>query len=123
MIEKTMDPTTWITNRTVENDENVLYYENTDGKKWKIKGSCIACGLCENHVSDEGSIAIITNKIINSNNEIETYTRELNWVGIAGTPGACIETNFQNRLDIPMTPDFVNEIDGCTLSGEWIDAD
>ena len=122
MIEQTTDPTTWITSRTVENSENVLYYENSDGKKWKINGTCIACGLCEELPPIGSNTTITINKIINSNNQVETFTREVVWVGQPGTPNACLETNFENRPDIPMTPDFVNEIDGCTLSGEWIDA-
>jgi hypothetical protein len=116
-----MDPTTWITSRTVNVANNpVIKYENIDGKRWKIVGECNACGLCETPPTDGSNFSIQNNVFINENNEIESYSRTLVWNNSPGVPGACLETNFNDRKDIPMTPDFVNEIDGCQLTGTWL---
>jgi hypothetical protein len=53
--------------------------------------------------------------------ERETYTRYFIWNDDPGLPGACIEIDFEKRKDIPMTPDGVNTIEECTLSGVWIE--
>jgi hypothetical protein len=120
MIEETMDPTTWITSRTTnDNNESVLEYENTDGKKWKITGNCIACGLCEQLPNQGSNTTVIINKVV-IDGEMSEYTRTLQWVAEPGTAGACLEVDYQLRKDISITPDLVNEIEGCTLSGEWI---
>lgn len=114
MIE-TEDPTTWI----VEQTHDYKIYENTDGRKWKISGRCIACGLCENKLGNIGDKETFTNIII-KNGIRETYTRTINWLEEPGTENACLEEEYHNRKDIPMTPDAINSIYGCSLSGEWI---
>jgi hypothetical protein len=114
MIE-TEDPTTWI----VEQTENYRIYENIDGRRWKISGKCIACGMCEPEIGNVGDRIVIENiRVVDGVKE--TYTRTLNWIGVPGTPNACLEENYQQRKDIPITPEAVNEIEECTLSGEWI---
>ena len=52
---------------------------------------------------------------------MQSYTRELVWYGEPGTANACIETNFELRKDIPLTPDFTQNTPGCSLVGEWLD--
>jgi hypothetical protein len=116
MIESTEDPTTNIIERT----EDYIEYENTDGKKWRVYGKCSACGLCENQPLEIPSIANEQHRRMLLDGTEESWTRTLNWVAIPGTPGACIEENFNNRKDIPITPDLVNSIEICTLEGVWI---
>lgn len=118
MAEYTEDPTTIITERT----EEYIQYENTDGKKWQIHGKCIACGLCENIPSEIPSTIIEENRRILQDGTEEIWTRKLIWVSEPGNPGACIEEQFENRKDIPIMPDLVNNIEQCTLEGIWIDA-
>lgn len=116
MIIKTEDPTTWITNKT----EELIEYENIDGKKWIIYGKCNACGLCE--IYDESLIIdnITTQTNIKMvNNEIILWQRQLLWKNKPGVPGACEEINYSSRKDIPIIPDLVNSIKECALSGEW----
>jgi hypothetical protein len=116
MIEDTMDYTTWITARYINPDGlDVVEYENSDGKKWKIYGKCNACGLCEDNATQHVNIRYNPHT-----KKKETYTRNFDWYDKAGIPGACIEKDFELRKDIPMTPDAVNSIDGCVLFGEWI---
>lgn len=113
MIE-TMDPTTWITDQ----GDGFVCYENADGKKWAIIGRCNSCGACEPEFASPGETTTNVNYTI-SNNERQEYTRVLLWSKPPGEPGACSEVDFHQRKDIPITPDLVNAIPGCVLSGEW----
>lgn len=116
MIEYTEDPTTVITHRTEEYTE----YQNTDGKKWRVYGKCIACGLCENKPLQIPSTVIEENRKILEDGTEQIWTRKLIWSAEPGNAGACIEEGFENRKDIPMTPDFINSNETCTLEGVWI---
>lgn len=112
---ETIDPTTWI----VEQTDNTVVYSNTDGRVWKIIGKCNACGLCEPKFESVGKTTIINNSII-VDGVMQKYTRKLLWKDTPGQPNACEEEGYALRKDIPMTADFVNQIDGCSLKGEWI---
>jgi hypothetical protein len=122
MIEETMDYTTWITARYVNSEGiDVVEYQNTDGKRWRISNNCIACGLCEMRPEGNNNTVIHTNYYIDENNQRQSYTRTLIWYGEPGTPGACVESDYEARKDIPVTPDFTQEIPECTLVGEWLE--
>ena len=116
MIIETEDYTTWIYETGVINDEPYRDYENTDGKKWRVYGTCNACGMCENHEPSHFNV-----RYNPYTQEKETYTRYFTWIDKPGVPGACIEENFEERKDIPMTPDCINAIDECVMRGEWIE--
>jgi hypothetical protein len=112
---ETEDYTTWIYETGVINDEPYKDYENTDGKKWRVYGTCNACGACE--IGEE----FHTNTRVHpETGERDTYTRYFTWVNKPGVPGACLEKDYEKRKDIPMTPDCINAIDECVLRGEWI---
>ncbi len=114
---ETEDYTTWITETGLINDEPYVNYENTDGKKWRVYGNCNACGACEiPYQSQQENVRINL-----ETGQKETYTRILDWIDTPGTPGACLEENYETRKDIPMTPDCINQIPECTLTGEWIE--
>jgi hypothetical protein len=116
MIEETMDPTTWITDRV----DDVVYYQNTDGKRWRISGTCNRCGACETFSLAAGQTAEYVT-YIKKDGVISTYKRYVEWHDVPGTANACSEINYHERKDIPATPDGVNEIEECALSGEWLD--
>lgn len=117
MIEETEDPTTWITNRVGD----VIYYENTDGLKWSMSGTCIACGECEKIPENITAGMTVTDVNIRrlANGTNQEWTRVLVWNGQPGTQNACLEDGFAARKDIPMTPDAIRP--NCTLVGEWIE--
>lgn len=112
----TVDPNTQIIDKNSEYTE----YENTDGKKWRISGTCIACGLCENKPTQIPSTVIEENRRILNDGSEEVWTRTLVWSAEPGNAGACVEEGFESREDIPITPDFVNDNEICTLQGIWI---
>lgn len=117
MIELTEDITTIITDRV----DDKIFYENTDGRKWWIAGTCVACGECESF--PDNFFPGITINQINirklSDGSYEEWIRVLTWNSHPGTPSACVESGFSTRKDIPMTPDGINS-PSCTLYGEWI---
>lgn len=118
MIEETEDPTTWITSR--ENDK--IYYENSDGKRWWISGTCTACGECESF-PDNFSPGMIINQVNIrklTDNSYQEWIRILTWNNYPGSVGACTEEDYELRKDIPMTPNGVGA-GSCTLNGEWIE--
>jgi len=121
MIEETMDPTTWITQRSSDGNGTIIEYENIDGKRWRITRDCNLCGLCEMRPEANTNVVLHTNYYVDANNQMQSYTRELVWYGEPGTANACIETNFELRKDIPLTPDFTQNTPGCSLVGEWLD--
>jgi hypothetical protein len=115
---QTQDPTTWITANGVIGGASVVQYENTDGLRWRITGTCNACGLCENPPEEVPSV--VTEKNYRYVDGVEVvWERTLIWHKTPGEPGAVEESLFGNRLDIPMTPD-VNDEPRCTLNGEWM---
>lgn len=117
MIEETEDPTTWITERT----GSKIFYENIDGRKWSMEGTCIACGECENIPADITIGMSVTDVNIRklADGSIEEWSRTVVWHGQPGTQNACLENDYALRKDIPMTPDAIRP--NCTLIGEWIE--
>jgi len=113
---ETEDYTTWIYETGLINGEPYRDYENTDGKKWRVYGTCNACGMCENYEPSHFNV-----RYNPYTEEKETYTRHFIWADGPGVPGACIEKNFEARKDIPMTPGAINPIEECVLRGEWIE--
>jgi hypothetical protein len=113
---ETEDYTTWIVDDGFINGEPYKEYENIDGKKWIIYGSCNACGCCEEEKKYNYNI-----RIDPKTGKNDMYVRELEWTNKPGIPGACIEKNYELRKDIPMTPDFVNKSVECSLKGKWIE--
>ena len=113
---ETIDYTTWITDTGVINDEPYTDYENTDGKKWRVYGTCNACGMCENY--EEISVNI---RVHPETGERDTYTRYFTWTNEPGVPGACLEKDYEKRKDVPMSVNYVNKTQECTLRGEWIE--
>lgn len=93
---ETQDPNTFITDR----GPGFVVYENTDGKRWIILGTCICCGQCE----------------VGSNSPY------LLWVGQVGTKNACIDTRV-DRLDCPVLPTISENNSYCTLTGHYLNAD
>jgi hypothetical protein len=118
----TEDNTTWISDSGTDNNIPFVEYENTDGKKWRIHGACNACGLCEVYEEPlpENKIVIHTN-VKKIDGQLIEWQRQLYWKDLPGVPYACEEIGYENRNDIPMTPDLVNNIENCVLYGEWID--
>lgn len=119
-FEPTEDPTTVIVERGTVNEEPYAEYLNTDGKRWRIYGTCNACGACEVFDPDGGSVQshLITKSV---DGEKISYTRTLVWLGNPGTPNACSEEGYESRLDIPMTPDAVADFSPpCVMRGEWL---
>ena len=115
---QTEDATTWITANGVIGGVSVTQYENSDGQKWRIFGTCNACGLCENPPTVVPSTVTEKNyRVVNGKEEI--WERTLIWHKEPGNPGAVEDATFGNRKDIPMTPK-VNEEIGCSLTGEWM---
>jgi hypothetical protein len=118
---ETMDPTTEIVSSGGTGDDFYIIYKNIDGRQWKITGTCNQCGLCEeyNEPLPPDNIVTHTNVAIKNNSKI-IWTRQLKWNNPPGTAGACEELDYSSRLDIPISPNLVNNIDECTLTGEWI---
>lgn len=117
MIEITEDPTTNIIARSQDSVE----YECIDGRRWKITGVCNSCGLCEDYpevMTDNNTVTYTNIRIVNDVKEI--WTRTIIWKDLPGTPYACEEVGYYTRKDIPMTPDGVNRINGCSMQGEWL---
>jgi hypothetical protein len=115
-VAATVDPTTFI----VRQGDDELEYLNTDGKRWRVRGVCNACGLCEVQPETVPSTVLHTNVAVDADGNRYTWERTLNWVDQPGSPDACVESGFELRLDIPMTPDAIAMWDGCTLTGEWL---
>lgn len=119
-MEKTIDPTTFIVNRTSEYVE----YSNTDGKSWRLYGQCNGCGMCEiennQPIFTSGDIFIQHNKILLEDGTMSDWDRVLYWIDTPGKPGACVEQDFDKRKDIPLTPNCANRFSECSLSGVWL---
>lgn len=119
-MEDTIDPTTHIVVRSGD----YIEYVNTDGKRWGIYGKCICCGLCELNNNESipisGDITIQHNKILLEDGSFGEFNRILLWFNEPGISGACLESGYEHRLDIPLTPDYTNETPNCSFSGVWI---
>lgn len=118
MNEPTEDPTTWIT----AHYDDVWEYENTDGLRWRISGVCNACGACEiPPTAIDGQPVVLTNRRFNLDGTEEEWTRTIRWYDQPGQPQACLEEGYEQRRDIPLTPDGLPaSADGCLLTGEWL---
>jgi hypothetical protein len=119
-MEETIDPTTSIINRT----EEYIEYLNTDGKQWRIYGKCNLCGKCELNnnqpIPSSGDTTVLYVKLLLPDGTFGDWYRTLHWNGTPGESGVCVEEDFQNRKDIPLTPDCARDIPQCALSGVWI---
>jgi hypothetical protein len=113
----TEDNTTWI--ESISDEEGAIY-ENTDGKRWRVSGSCNQCGLCEIYNNEPLNQEIVHTNYRMNEGVKETHTRVLIWHHPPGTPGACVEVGYNTRLDIPMTPELINRIPECTYQAEWL---
>lgn len=118
-MEPTTDPTVNIINHTTEYKE----YETIYGERWRIHGTCNACGLCERTPETIPSVVQEVHQIIAPDGNITYWNRTLRWVDEPGTPNAVTEDDFESRLDCPMRPEYVNGIEGCTLTGEYVNGD
>lgn len=94
-MNPTSDPNVFIE----EQGGDYLIYNSEPLGRWIMRGSCNQCGLCEVG---------------------QANPRPLIWMDEPGTPGACIDPNFENRLDFPILPEGPPDWPGCTLSGEWL---
>lgn len=112
---KTYEPNVYIESITGDIDTprcEIIYKNFQDEKRWKITGSCNACGLGNlNAVDREGKYIIAEGKKMGEANS--TY-----------------DTDYDTRLDIPITPDAIPDFQqeardlgvtyGCGLIGEWL---
>lgn len=116
--EPTEDPTTVITNHY----DDVWEYENTDGRRWRITGTCNACGACEMPPEAiDGQPVVLSNRRILQDGSEEVWNRTIRWYDTPGQPGACLEDGYDQRRDIPITPDGLpSPAEGCLLTGEWL---
>lgn len=95
--ETTLDPTCWI----VARGERWIVYENTDGERWVIWGTCNQCGACEVGGQTE-------------------RTRRLIWTGEPGTPGVCHDPEYGTRPDLPTRPELRDHLPSCSLHGMYL---
>lgn len=115
----TMDFTTEIVESGSVDGVQFSTYRNTDGKEWTVRGTCNACGLCEEFKPEYlGQTLSYTILRKDKDGFFDNWLRTVRWDATPGTPYACIEIGYENRSDIPMTSDLVNSIDGCSLSGD-----
>lgn len=111
---KTCEPEVFIESMTNFDDDNTetIYVNHRDRLRWKISGSCNACGLGNTGAVDrEGKYIIAEGKTMG-----EAYST--------------YDTDYETRLDIPITPDFVADareearelgvVYGCGFTGEWL---
>lgn len=86
-----------------ETPEKRVVYQTTDGAEtWEITGTCSACGACE-----VGAV--------NADYQI--------WTGVpVGQPGACLDSRFGTRPDIPVRPELTIKFASCTLKGKYLNA-
>lgn len=93
----TIEPLIWITEQT----PGRTVYETDDGaESWEITGTCNACGACETGAVD-------------ADYQI--------WTGIpVGEAGACLDSRFGTRLDIPVRPELTEKTTSCTLKGKYL---
>lgn len=95
-LEETEDPCI----RVLSRGEGMVEYYTESGERWKIYGTCSACGECETGV-------------VNASYQ--------NWTGVPiGQPGACLDTRFGTRKDVPVRPNISTNSPHCTLTGEYI---
>lgn len=109
MKKETMDSNIFI----IFQEENRVVYETTFGEKWEILGTCSACGECE-----VGAVDIYYE---NTDEKFLEPKRYQIWTDILiGQPGACLDSRFGTRLDIPIRPEMTEKLPNCTLTGKYI---
>jgi hypothetical protein len=74
-----------------------VLYRSIDNTRWIIQGLCNQCGMCE---QDDAPYLI--------------------WYKRKGLPGACIDTRWGSRRDVPVRPE-IGQMPECTLSGKYLD--
>lgn len=108
-LTATYCPNTFIESQT---EDTTIYYIPSTGERWQITGKCIACGECE---PDQG----IYFEEDGRNEIAKIYTI---WTGIPkGQPGACLDSRYGVRLDIPVRPELPTHCPSCTLTGVYLD--
>lgn len=97
--QPTSDPSCVITGRGVMAGVPFVAYENVDGERWVIRGTCTACGECE----------------------VGAATPRLIWTGVpVGQPGACLDPDYGRRPDIPVRPELAAKMPHCSLTGAYL---
>lgn len=88
----------------------VRYVRLSTGQRWEVRGTCNQCGLCV----------------------IGAVGAWYEWVGDPGTPGASIDTRVPGRLDDPITPELLPNMEqmaqqtptatvtGCSTTAEYL---
>ena len=98
-MEITVDPTCWITERGVRMGVPFVRYATTEGDAWEIRGVCAACGECE----------------------VGAVNPNLVWTGIpVGEAGACLDSTYATRLDVPVRPELTVNMAHCSLTGDYL---
>lgn len=106
----TVDPTIFI----IEQESERIVYESTSGEQWEIIGTCSACGECEVGASD-----VYYEEVEDEKMPVARHYQI--WTGVpVGQPGACLDTRFGSRPDIPVRPDMPPKMNNCTLSGRYL---
>lgn len=112
----TLDPGIFILEQTADR----TVYQATTGETWEITGVCTACGECEVGAVDTYRAVPLDSDRKSEQPEILRYQI---WTGVpVGQPGACLDTRFGSRLDIPVRPEMTEKLANCALSGRYLDA-
>lgn len=98
----------------IEQEENRVVYETTEGEQWEITGKCSACGECE-----VGAVDTYYEEVEGEKMPLKKYYQI--WTGVpVGQPGACFDVRYGDRLDIPVRPELPAKNPNCTLSGRYL---
>lgn len=112
---KTEDPTIFI----LEQSEDRVVYQSVYGEQWEITGKCNACGQCE-----QGAYDVYYENVSDQDEKTTASTepkRYQIWTGVpVGQSGACLDSRFGKRLDIPIRPELTEKMDQCVLSGKYL---
>lgn len=96
-LTPTIDPTCWIETADAER----VVYRTTTGERWVIEGVCNRCGACEWGGADH-------------------LAGVVRFTGPVGTPGACTDTRYGQRLDNPVRPELTRTFPSCSLTGHYL---
>lgn len=95
---------------THHDGDSTYYQRRSTGARWRVTGTCNQCGLCV-----IGAVG-------------DWYV----WVGEPGTPGASIDTRVPGRLDDPILPELLANMEqmaqltptatvtGCSTTAEYL---
>lgn len=115
-MSPTLDPGVFI----VEQAEGRIVYHSVTGENWEITGTCNACGECEVGADDTYYTEPLEpdfNKPIGK----RTTSHYHIWTGTpVGQAGACLDSRFGYRLDIPVRPELTQKMPNCVLSGRYL---